>query len=519
MKRLLAILAVLMAAGLVFATGTREMDTQTLVYGTTEKVTDLDPAHAYDFHTWEIFYNIYQGLMAYEPGETKLVPGLAQSYSVNAAGDEYTFKLRPGLKFSDGTPLEASAVKWSIDRVIRLQGDPSWLVTDFVKEVQVVDAATVKFVLSAPTAFFPQLAATVPYYPVNPNVYPADKIIRDPSELKGGALVGLGPYKAVSFKRDEEVILEANTSFWGSQPKIPRIVIRYFADATTMRLALERGEIDLAYKSLNPSDIKDLAQKKELRMYKLPGPQIRYICFETSELTFKDKRLRQAVANLIDRQEIIDKVYLGLNSPLYSMVPNGMVYQAKTFKDVYGEKPKVEAATALLAAAGYTPAKPLRIEFWYTPSHYGDPEVNMAEVIKAQLERSPAVKVALKSAEWATYKDQWRNKQMALWLLGWYPDYIDPDNYTAAFAGTSGSKGMGINWSSAEWDKLFDTEQRSTNAQVRETTFKTLQTLWADEIPTLPVWQGDLYVFTRPGVKGVKIGPTLVFNYNVLEME
>jgi peptide/nickel transport system substrate-binding protein len=140
-------------------------------------------------------------------------------------------------------------------------------------------------------------------------------------------------------------------------------------------------------------------------------------------------------------------------------------------------------------------------------------------VIKAQLEKSRSVKVTIKSAEWVTYKDQWRNKQMPMWLLGWQPVYIDPDNYTAAFAGTAGSKEMGINFSSPTWDTLFDTGQRQTDAAIREKAFQTLQTLWTEEIPTLPLWQGDLYVFTKPNVSGVKIGPTLIFNYNQLKLE
>ncbi|RKX83713.1 MAG: peptide ABC transporter substrate-binding protein, partial [Spirochaetes bacterium] len=198
----------------------KKPEVKTLVYGTTEKVTDLDPASAYDFHTWEIFQNIYQGLLSYPPGKTNLVPGLAVSYKANAASDQFTFKLRKDVKFTDGTPFNAKAVKWTIDRVMRLKGDPSWLVTDFVKSVDVIDDYTVRFNLTGPVAYFPSLVATVPYFPENPNVYPADKIIQNPEELNGGKLVGLGPYKVVSFKRDEEVVLEANPDYYGEKPKI-----------------------------------------------------------------------------------------------------------------------------------------------------------------------------------------------------------------------------------------------------------------------------------------------------------
>jgi len=513
MKRLFTLLLVL---GLALSVSAVWAQT-TLVYGTTEKVTDMDPANAYDFHTWEIFQNIYQGLVAYTPGTTDLVPALAVSWSANAAGDEFTFKLRKGVKFSDGTPFTADVVKWTIDRNAALKGDPSWLITDFVKSVEVVDESTVKFVLTGPIAYFPKLLPNPPYFPLNPNVYPVDKIVKDPEELTGGEMVGMGPYKTVSFKRDEEVVLEANPNFWGKEPNVKRIIIRYFADATTMRLALEKGEIDLAYKTMNPSDIRDLAKSTKLTTNKLPGPYIRYLCFETSESVFSDKKLRQAVAALINRPEIVQKVFLGQNSALYSMVPKGMIYHTEDYKTVWGDG-NVAAAEKILKSLGYTKDKPFQFDLWYTPSHYGDTEVNVADVMKVQLEKTPLVRVNLKSAEWATYKEQWKNKQMPAFLLGWYPDYIDPDNYTAAFAGTSGSKGMGIFFSKKDWDDLFTQEQTNTKESIRKTVFEKIQKMWTDENPTVPIFQGDLYVFTKKNVSGVKIGPPLIFNYDQLKL-
>jgi len=513
----LVLVFVALTAGLAFAAGEAEAPVKTLVYGTTDKLTNLDPAEAYDFHTWEIFYNVYNGLLSYTPGTTDIVPALAVSYTANAAGDVFTFKLRSGVKFSDGSPFNAQAVKWSVDRVIRLEGDPSWLVTDFVKSVDVVDDLTVRFNLNFPCAFFDTVVATVPYYPVGPGIYPADKIIWDPAEMKGGQLVGLGAYSMVSFKRDEEVILEANPNYWGPKPDIARVVIRYYADATTLRLALERGEVDIAYRSLNPSDIKDLSANRNFTTYKLPGPQIRYLCFETSESVFKDKRLRQAVAAAIDRPDILQKVYLGQNSPLYSMVPAGMIYHREDFKTVFGDG-NVQKANQLLAQAGYSASNPFRFELWYTPSHYGDPEVNMAEVMKAQLEKAN-MRVSIKSAEWAAYKEKWGSKEMPTFLLGWYPDFLDPDNYTSAFAGTTGSAGMGIYFSDPEWDALFRKEQSNPDPKVREEVFAEIQKRWTVDVPTAPIWQGDLYLFSKPSVKGVKIGPPLQFFYSELTMD
>ena len=511
MKSMKFLLVCFMAAGLVFC-ASNGFAKDTIVYGTTEKVTDMDPSNAYDFHTWEIFYNIYQGLYGYPAGKTNLVPNLAEKYEVVDGGKGYIFTLRSGVKFSDGSPFDANAVKWTIDRVTRLKGDPSWLDTDFVDSVEVLDKNKVKFILKNPVAYFPSLVATPPYYPVSPNVYPADKIIKDPSELTGGKLVGLGPYQVASFKRDQEVILEANPHFYGPKPKNDVVVIRYFADATTMRLALEKGEIDLAFKSFNPSDINDLQKSDKIQTIKGQGPYIRYICFQCKTAPFTNNIVRQGVAAAVNRPEIIKKVFLGQNAPLYSMVPAGMWTHEESFKKAFGDG-NIQKSKELLAKAGYNANNKLKFDFWYTPSHYGDTEVDMAAVLKAQFEATGVMEVTVKSAEWATYKDNWRNQVMPVYLLGWYPDYLDPDNYTAAFAGTAGSEGNGIFFSDPKWDAMFVDEQKDPNEKNREAIFKKVQEMWTVEVPTVPVFQGSLYVFAQKNMKGIMISPTLQLNY------
>ncbi|MGD9134856.1 MAG: ABC transporter substrate-binding protein [Desulfobacterales bacterium] len=511
MKAIKIIIILLAAIGLVgFASSS--FAKETLIYGTTEKIIDMDPGKAYDFHTWEIFYNIYEGLMKYKLGETMLEPGLAESYEISADGKEYTFKLREGVKFTDGTVFDANAVKWSIDRVMALEGDPSWLVTDFVDHVDVVDKFSVKFVLKNPVAYFPQLVASVPYYPVNPNIYPKDKLIRDPSELKGGKLVGLGAYQVVSFKRDQEIVLDANPNYYGDKPKNDRIVIRYFADATTMRLALEKGEVDFVFKTLNPSDIADLEKSTKVKTIKAQGPYIRYICFLTDTPPWNNPKLRQAVAAAVNRPQLINKVFLGQNAPLYSMVPMGMWSHTDAFKAELGDG-NIEKVKKLLKEAGYSESKPLSFDFWYTPSHYGDTEVDIAAVLKNQLEATGVMKVNVKSAEWAAYRDNWSNKVMPVWLLGWYPDYIDPDNYTSAFAGTAGSKGLGIHFSSEKWDKKLVEGQTVTDPAKRTQIYKTIQQWWTQDVPTAPIFQGTLYLFSQKDVAGITISPTLQFIY------
>ena len=147
-----------------------------------------------------------------------------------------------------------------------------------------------------------------------------------------------------------------------------------------MIVHFEAGELDIAFKSLNPSDIADLEKKPEYNTFKMSGPYIRYICFETSESVFQDKRLRQAIGALVDRPDMAQKVFLNQVEHLYSMVPNGMIYHQDSFKTAFGDG-NVNKANALLAEAGYTQSNPLEFELWYTPAHYGSTEMDLAEVI------------------------------------------------------------------------------------------------------------------------------------------
>jgi len=182
------------------------------------------------------------------------------------------------------------------------------------------------------------------------------------------------------------------------------------------------------------------------------------------------------------------------------------------FKQALGDG-NIAKAKNLLKSRGYSETKKFTFDLWYTPSHYGDTEVDMAAVLKDQLEATGMMKVNVKSAEWATYRDNWKNKVMPAYLLGWYPDYIDPDNYTAAFAGTAGSKGIGINFSDPYWDIKFVDGQTITDPEKRADLYEELQTLWTYEVPTVTIFQGMLYLFAQKGIHGIMLSPTLQFNY------
>jgi peptide/nickel transport system substrate-binding protein len=478
-----------------------------LIIGTTDKVTDLDPAETYDFHTWEIFYNVGGTLLTYVPGTTELKPMLAAEMpTVSDDGLEWTFKLRPGMKFPDGTPLDATAVKWSLDRVVRLEGDPNWLVSSFLDEATVVDDLTITIKLQNKVGFFPYLTAIPPWTPVSPNCYSEDGFDSD------STCSGLGPYKITRWERDVEMELEANPDFPGDPPKWPSVIVRYFADATTMRLALENGEIDVAWKTLLPTDYVDLEENPNVTVIEGPGAFIHYICFNSTTPPFDNAMVRQAISLAIDRDEITDRVYLGTHQPLYSMVPIGMAGHVDAFP-----KRDLDGAKLLLADAGYSEESPLEMDFWWTPTHYGDTEADLATVMKANLEETGMIKVNLQSAEWATYTDYFGPGTMPVFLLGWYPDYIDPDNYTWSFAHSEAADDLGLFYASEEMDALLEAAQTETDMATRLDLYKQIQELWTIECPTIPFSQGSLYVVTQNNVTGVTLAPYMLFPYFLLE--
>ncbi|MEM3371623.1 MAG: ABC transporter substrate-binding protein [Candidatus Korarchaeum sp.] len=480
-----------------------------ITLGTTDKISDLDTSNAYDFFTWEVLSNVMEGLYKYEPGTDKLVPGVAERYEIKDGGSTWVFYLRKDVKFCDGTPVKAQDVVRSIKRVISIDGDPAWLVTDFVEDVVALDDYTVQFKLAKPVSYFLALVATPPYFPVHPS-YPADKIVSDATW--GGA----GAYCIKEFKRDEYMILEANPYYHGTKPRSGTFVIRFYKDASTMRLALERGEIDVAWKTLRPTDYKDLMGNPNYKSVVAPGGFIRYVVLKVDAPPFNDVRVRQALAYAVDRSEIVDKVFLGTMAPLYSMVPNGMWSHVDCFKDKYGDKPNLEMARKLLSQAGYSETNKLKVELWYTPTHYGDTEADVAQVLKKQFEATGMIEVELKSSEWATYLEQQRTGRMNIHLLGWYPDYIDPDDYLTPFLRTESNRWLASGYSNPRVDDLLDKASVEVDTKARTNYYAEVQRILAEDAPLIPLFQGELILITQKNVEGVLVGPPMMLTYSTI---
>jgi ABC-type transport system substrate-binding protein len=249
--------------------------TDTIIIGTTDEVHSLDAQDAYAVHDWEVLKNTGVSLLSYEPGSTEMLLGTAADWpEVSDDGKTYTFKLKEGITFADGTPLTAQEYVRAWER-IGLEGDVSGLIQLYVENVEAPDDQTVVYYLKEPFGFFPALAATAPFIPSNPNQFPDDELIFFPEELDG-----VGPYRMVSYTPGEQMVLEANPNYFGDhKPEIPNVIIRYFADPTTMSNAVETGEIDVAWRILGAVEAVRLMDVEGLTVEKINAPALRYLVF------------------------------------------------------------------------------------------------------------------------------------------------------------------------------------------------------------------------------------------------
>jgi peptide/nickel transport system substrate-binding protein len=486
-------------------------EAEPFILGTTDSWSSFEPAWVYSFHDWELFHQCADGLLNGVPGTAgEVEPALAESYTVSDDGLEYTFKLRQGVVFPDGTPFNADVVVFSFDRIQVVDAaegeNAGFLYTAYAAGVEKIDEFTVTVTFNDVYPFAPQLVSTNVWKILNPNQYSASEA--------GTTLTscGIGPYVITSFTEGEETIFEKNETYYGDPPKMDKVIVRYFADSPTMALALQNGEIDAAWKSLSPADFDAMTAVDGITTVTAGGTEIRYIVYNATTPPYDNPKVRFALAQLLDREELADLGWQGIKVPLYSMVPPGFLGHKPTYEGTEN----VEAGKALLAEAGYTEANPLVMDLWYSPTHYGDTEPDVAAILKNQLEASGVVEVTLNFLEWAAYRDAGRAGELPVSLLGWYPDYLDPDNYTNVFAHSPASW-SGSNYNNPEMDALLDAQAGELDEATRIGILEEIQDFWVSESPFVPLGQGKLLIAYADDVSGVVLDPIALLHYFLLE--
>ncbi|MGI8696770.1 MAG: ABC transporter substrate-binding protein [Mycobacteriales bacterium] len=484
-----------------------------MIIGTTDKVVSFDPANAYDLGSFTPMFSMYQTLVLFPPGSTKPTPDAAQSCAFTDKV-HYQCTIKSGQKFWNGDTLTAKDVVYSFQRNVKIaspNGASSLL--SAMKSIKQVGSDKVVFTLAYPFAVFPYVLADPSNAIVDSKVFSPTKIQADDK------IVGSGPYMMKSYKPGQQLVLLPNPDY-GGDLKLSNtgVVVAYYSSASTLKLDIESGKADVAYRTLGPTDIASLRTEsgKGVQVVEGKGAEISYFVFNTKtqpgSTAAQKLAIRQAAASVVDRKQIASTVYNNTVTPLYSMVPDGLQGHTEAFKTQYGASPNPTAAKKVLADA-HVPT-PVKMDLWWTPTHYGEASSDMYTAIKRQLEATKLFTVSLKSTEWENYSKAYPTDQYPVFQLGWFPDYPDADDYVAPFYGTKTSF-LNDHFSNPTVDSLILKERGSTDQAARNTAFAAIQKIGAQQAVTIPIWQGKQIAVQRTGVTGVAatLDPTYTFRY------
>jgi peptide/nickel transport system substrate-binding protein len=522
------------------ATATQPPAKVTIIIGVTDKIASLDPADAYATRDWELIKNISEGLLKWKPGTTDLEPGLATDMGkISADGLTYTFTLKDGIKFGDGTALDATMYAAQLNRLLTIgpkcpNDVADSLAVPYVKSIEAPDAKTIVFTLKAPVAYFVQILATAPYTASDPKTYPADKCVLFPT----APIYGVGPFFISQYTKDEQIVLEPNPYYTGDlKPQVDQIIVRDYADPQTMALAIQNGEIDIAWRQFSPDQITALKKISGLTVGTVAGGSIRYLVLNHTMKPTDDPNVAKAIASAIDRNQIADTVYGGNVSPLFSQVPPGFIGASEAFDTMYAS-PNVDQAKKYLEASGYSASNPLKLEMWYPPEHYGASTAAWMQLIQKQLEATGEIQVTLQAQEWSTYVTALTGGQSyAVGVLGWFFDYPDSSNYLDPFVYNKGEGtnvslpkegsdyGEPINDKAKQLVDLLSQADSETDQTKRADLYKQAQDIYADLVVTVPLFFNAEHIIYRANITGssayaapenLNIGPNIEFNYATL---
>ena len=429
----------------------------TFVFGASGDPSSLDPAFASDGESFRIARQIFEGLVGVEPGTADPAPLLAESWEQSEDGLSYTFQLKEGVTFHDGTEFTADAVCFNFDRqnnftgiaqseslsyywgkIMRGYADTG---TSIYDSCEVVSDTEVTVNLSQPFAGF-IAALSLPAFamqsPAALEEYNADDVggtseAPTLSEYATAHPTGTGPFMFDSWEPGSETTVTAYEDYWGEQGQVEEVIFRVIGDTTARRQALESGSID-GYDLVAPADLGALEDAGFTLVNRDPF-NVLYLGMNSADPALSDIRVRQAIAHAIDKEQLVSQVLPEGTELAEQFMPESVI----GFNDdvtTYEYDP--EAAETLLAEAGFSEASPLTLTFNY-PVNISRPYMPNPEQIFTNLQSQlEAVGIVLNpvSNEWSEYLDLIQGgADHGIHLLGWTGDYNDPDNFVGTFFG------------------------------------------------------------------------------------
>jgi peptide/nickel transport system substrate-binding protein len=488
----------------------------TFVFGAPGDAVKLDPANVTDGESARVTEQIFDTLVMFDGSTTNLKPGLAESWDVTADGLSYFFNLRPGVRFHDGTPLDAMAVKWNFDRWMdsshpyHTGGEfEYWTDTagfnEVIRRVAVVDANTVQIDLSFPQGPFLLNLALFAFAIASPTALAADieNAYRNP--------VGTGAFRFVEWVPGDRIVLERNPDYWGEQASVERVVIRIIPDNAARFLALRSGAIDIM-DGPNPDDVRNARGDRSLSVITRPPLNVGYINMNLKERPFSDDRVRHAVASAINRQAIVDALYGGSGMVASQLIPPSLLGWNP---EVTGPQYDPDRARQLLAEAGYPGG--FATDFWYMPvsrPYFPDPRA-IAEAIAADLARVD-IRVSLKTEDWGSYLQDRNQLKFPIWMLGWIGDNGDPDNFLYTFFGNFAQDNS---WDNETVRGLLRQAQRSADFAERDRIYRQVNQVVEAEVPRIPIAHNAPSLLARAYVKGYIANPTQTEYFNTVWLD
>jgi peptide/nickel transport system substrate-binding protein len=520
-SRLLTSIAAFAVVGVALTSCSASSGTDTdaattgITVGTTDKVTALDPAGSWDRGSATLHAQVFSWLMTSAPGDTEPVPELAETAEFTSP-TQFTVVLRDGITFANGNTLTASDVKFSFDRQIAIadQNGPSSLLSDLVSTETDGENTVVFTLASENNTLWPQILSSPAGVIVDEDVFSADAITPDDEIVAGDAFEG--PYSISNYAVNSLVELTKNDTYDGllGEAKNESVIVKYYADETNLKLDIQQGAIDVAYRTLSATDVDSLRDEDSLEVHTGPGSEMRFFAFNLETMPFgsatpeadetKALAVRTAIANLVDRETIATQVYKDTYAPLYSIVPSSLSGASSPYMDLYGDGeggPDTDKAEEALSAAGIT--ETVSINLQYNTDHYGASSGDEYALIKSQLEESGLFEVNLQSTEWTQYVQQ-RKGDYPSYQLGWFADYPDADNYLHLLEGTDEVPStLGTAANDPAFNDLVLEERAIEAGDDRNAVIEEAQLVAAERLVTVPLFEGTEQAIAGTNIAGV----------------
>ncbi|WP_066504077.1 ABC transporter substrate-binding protein [Abyssisolibacter fermentans] len=515
-KRILAlIISMVMLSTLMLAgcgsetTGSKDSSEKpkTLIYARGADSTALDPAYVSDGESAKVIVNIYEGLVRYKDGSTEIEPALATDWKVSDDGKEYVFNLRKDVKFHDGTPFNADAVVFSVERQLPPNRTSDMPYASFtygeVEKVEKVDEYTVKFTLKDKyTPFLANMAMAL----AAPIACPNGK------DLSSNP-IGTGPFKFVKWDKGQAITLEKNEDYWGEKAKVDKVIFKITKENSVRASELIAGSVDII-DGVAPNDVKQLEDNK-LNVLKQNGMNINYMAFNCSREPFNDPKLREALSHAIDREELVKYLYQGYSELASSYMPSFIPGYNDAVKPYEYD---TEKAKQMLKELGKEDLE-VKMICYSNPRPYNPVGQKLAEAVQNYLSQV-GVKATIDVYPWKEYKQKATQGEGDILFFGWIGDNGDADNFLSLLDSKEISSSLNsAMYSSEEIDELLAEAKTMTNGEERNKVYEKVQEILTKDAPWLPISHAtDMAAYTND-IKGFKLHPTGVVFLNTIDKE